>query len=211
MIVAIDGPAAAGKGTLARLLAAHFGFAHLETGLLYRAVGARVLAAGGDPADPDAATRTAAALVPADLARSDLRDEPVGEAASQVAAIPAVRAALLAFQRDFAEHPPGGAAGAVLDGRDIGTVVCPAAAVKLFVTASLAVRADRRYRELAERGERPDRAAVVEDLRRRDARDSARGIAPLAAAPDAHLLDTSNLSIETAFAHAKSIISAHLR
>lgn len=209
MIVAIDGPAAAGKGTLARRLAAHFGFAYLETGLLYRAVGALVLAAGGDPADPEAATRAAAALAPADLDRSDLRDEPVGEAASQVAAVPAVRAALLEFQRDFALHPPGG--GAILDGRDIGTVVCPAAPVKLFVTASLEVRAERRYRELAERGERPDRAAVVEDMRRRDARDSSRGTAPLAAAPDAHLLDTSNLSIETAFAHAKSIISAHLR
>ncbi len=211
MIVAIDGPAAAGKGTLARRLAAHFGFAYLETGLLYRAVGARVLAAGGDPADPEAAARAAAALAPADLERGDLRDEPVGEAASQVAAVPAVRTALLEFQRDFALHPPGGAAGAILDGRDIGTVVCPAAPVKLFVTASLEVRAERRYRELTERGERPDRAAVVEDMRRRDARDSSRGTAPLAAAPDAHLLDTSNLSIETAFAHAKSIISAHLR
>jgi cytidylate kinase len=153
VIVAIDGPSAAGKGTLARRLAAALGFAYLDTGLLYRAVASKLLARGEAPGDPTAAEGTAAALAPADLDRADLRSEPVGQAASQVAAHPEVRARLLAFQRHFAATPPDGEAGAVLDGRDIATVVCPDADVKIFLTASPEARAKRRSKELRERGE----------------------------------------------------------
>ena len=195
-IIAIDGPAAAGKGTLARRLAAHLGFAYLDTGLLYRAVGARTQAAGCDPAD------AAAALVPADLDDPALRLDAAAQAASRVAAIPAVRDALLEFQRRFAEEPPGGAKGAVLDGRDIGTVVCPRATLKLFVTASLEERAARRLKELRERGSEAIDSRVLRDMRERDARDSARSVAPLEPAADAVVIDTSGRGPDAVFAAA---------
>ncbi|MBM3491527.1 MAG: (d)CMP kinase [Alphaproteobacteria bacterium] len=209
MIIAVDGPVAAGKGTLARRLAAALGYDYLDTGLLYRGVAFRVLAAGGDPGDGPAAAAAAATLTADELGRPELRGERVGEAASQVAAQPAVRAALLAFQRGFACRPPGGR-GAVLDGRDIGTVVCPGAAVKLFVTASEEARVQRRHRELLARGQPAPLSEVRADLRRRDQRDSQRAIAPLAPAAGAHLLDTTGMSIEAAFAAAMEIISAQL-
>ncbi len=182
-IIAIDGPAASGKGTIARALAARFGFAHLDTGLLYRATGAK----GGDP------VQAARGLTPADLGRADLRSAEAGRAASRIAAIPEVRAALVAFQRDFAAREPG----AVLDGRDIGTVICPDAAVKLYVVASDAVRAARRAAELG-----ADPAEMLAQLRERDRRDSERATAPLRPAGDAVVLDTSALSIEEAVAQA---------
>lgn len=181
--VAIDGPAAAGKGTIARALAQRFGFAHLDTGLLYRAVGAK----GGDP------IAAAQALTPADLARDDLRTLEAGQAASRVAAIPQVRAALVDFQRRFARAE----GGAVLDGRDIGTVICPEAEVKLYVTASPEVRAHRRWLEVG-----GEAAQVLAEVRERDARDMGRADAPLVAASDAMLLDTSTLGIEAAVAQA---------
>ncbi|MFI4985842.1 MAG: (d)CMP kinase [Alphaproteobacteria bacterium] len=204
MIIAVDGPAASGKGTLARRLAQHFDLAHLDTGLLYRAVGLAVLRAGADPADPAAAEAAAQAfdLVALDLAALDeavLRGDEVGNAASTVAAIPGVRAALWALQRGFAHAPPGGKRGAVLDGRDIGTVICPDAGVKLFVTASLEVRAERRHKELLARGLDSIYARVLADLRARDARDAARSAAPLKPAADAIVLDTSTLDADEAF------------
>lgn len=205
MIIAIDGPVAAGKGTLARRLAERYGYAYLDTGSLYRAVGSKVLREGGDP------TEAAASLSESDLAAGDLRSEAVGLAASKVAAIPEVRAALLDYQRRFAARPPGGRPGAVLDGRDIGTVVCPDAAVKLFVTASDEVRARRRHQELAGKGEAISYDQVLADLRRRDEQDRARAAAPLKAAPDAHLLDTSDLAIEAAIAAAADIVAAILK
>jgi cytidylate kinase len=194
VIIAIDGPAAAGKGTLARGLARHFGLPHLDTGLLYRAVGRLVLDAGSEPADPGAAAAAAARLRPADLRRSDLRGPEADDAAAQVAAIPAVRAALLAFQRDFGGRPPG----AVLDGRDIGTVIFPDAQVKFWVTASVAARGARRCRELRARGVDADPAAVTAEVRRRDARDAAR----LVPAADALRLDTTELDAEATLARA---------
>jgi cytidylate kinase len=195
--VAIDGPAASGKGTIARAVARHFGMAHLDTGLLYRAVGRRML--GGE--DPVAAAR---ALSPADLEGEALRGAAAAEAASQVAAIPEVRAALVDFQRAFAAR----AGGAVLDGRDIGTVICPAAEVKLFVTATDEVRADRRWAELRQRGEAVTRAEVLADIRRRDLRDTTRTDAPLRAAPDATILDTTTLSADEAVARAIGLVAA---
>jgi CMP/dCMP kinase len=193
--VAIDGPAAAGKGTLSRAVAERFGFAHLDTGLLYRAVGAKV--AGG--AEPEAA---ALALQPADLAGDHLRTLEAGQAASKVAALPGVRAALVQFQRNFARRE----GGAVLDGRDIGTVICPEAEVKLFVTATPEVRAHRRWLEVG-----GDEARVLAEVRERDARDMGRADAPLAAAADAVVLDTSTLDIETVVGQALGIITARLR
>ncbi|MDK8872737.1 d(CMP) kinase [Paracoccus sp. SSJ] len=181
--IAIDGPAASGKGTIARALARHFSFAHLDTGLLYRAVGAK----GGDP------VAAARALAPEDLARDDLRSAEAGQAASRVAAIPEVRAALVEFQRRFARSEPG----AVLDGRDIGTVICPEAELKLYVTASDAVRARRRALELG-----ADEARILVELRERDARDAARDVAPMRPAEDALLLDTTEMSIDEAVARA---------
>lgn len=195
--VAIDGPAAAGKGTLSKEVARVFGLAHLDTGLLYRATGARRLE-GMTPLE------AAQALVPADLDRDDLRGADVARAASEVAAIPEVRAALVDFQRAFARRQ----GGAVLDGRDIGTVICPDAEVKLFVTASDNVRAERRYREMQGRGIDTTPEAVLAELRERDARDSARADAPLKPAEDAVRLDTSEMSIDEAVARACRIIRA---
>ena len=194
--VAIDGPAAAGKGTLSRELAAHFGFAHLDTGLLYRAVGARMLA-GQEP------VAAAQGLTAEDLARDDLRSPAVAEAASKVAVIGDVRAALVDFQRAFARR----IGGAVLDGRDIGTVICPEAEVKIYVTASDEVRAERRHLELIKRGEVTTRDEVMAELRRRDARDAARATAPLKPAGDAILVDTSQLSIDQAVAQVRDLVA----
>lgn len=196
--VAIDGPAAAGKGTISKAVAAHFGFAHLDTGLLYRAVGAQTLT--GD--DPVTAAQT---LMAQDLDNPDLRTAGVAQAASKVAVIPEVRAALLDFQRAFARR----AGGAVLDGRDIGTVICPQAEVKLYVTASAEIRAKRRFDELQERGSVTDFETVLADVKARDARDSGRADAPMKPAEDAVLLDTSHLSIEDAVAQAIDTINAH--
>jgi cytidylate kinase len=202
MIIAIDGPAASGKGTIARRLALHYGLPHLDTGLLYRAT-ARVLLDHGDRLDdPDRAVAAARGLALTDFDEARLRGAEMGEAASVVAALPAVRAALLDAQRAFA----GQAAGAVLDGRDIGTVICPHANVKLFVTASPETRAQRRALELRGRGERADFAEVLADIRRRDERDSGRSSAPLLAAPDAIRLDTSDLDVEAAVAAARAIV-----
>ncbi len=206
MIVTVDGPSASGKGTLARRLAAALDFALLDTGLLYRAVGAAVLAAGGDPAEPAVAAAAARSLDLAALDPAPLRREAVGQAASVVAANPEVRAALLDHQRRFAAAPPGGKAGAVLDGRDIGTVVCPRAEVKIFVTASPEARARRRHKELLERGEARIYARVVAEMRERDRRDSERAAAPLQPAPDAEVLDTTALDAEEAFQAALEIV-----
>ena len=195
--VAIDGPAAAGKGTLSKAVAAHFGFAHLDTGLLYRAVGARTLT-GQDPVE---AART---LTAEDLQRGDLRTPQVAEAASKVAVIREVRAALVDFQRSFARR----AGGAVLDGRDIGTVICPQAEVKLYVTASAEVRAERRYLELAQNGTDMTRTEVLADVIARDTRDRERAEAPMRPAEDATQLDTSEMDIATAVAQAIAVIAA---
>ncbi len=203
MIIAVDGPAAAGKGTLARRLAAHLGLPYLDTGLLYRAVGRLVLDNGADPADPAAAEAAALVLRAEDMARADLRGPAQDDAASKVAAIPAVRAALLAFQRRF-----GKARGAVLDGRDIGTVVFPEAEVKLFVTASPEARALRRH---LERGGQVPLEQVRAEMAARDARDAGRDVAPLAPAPDAVLLDTTGLDADAAFAAALGIIGAKVK
>ncbi len=195
--VAIDGPAAAGKGTVSKAVAAHFGFAHLDTGLLYRAVGAKVLA-GAD------AIAAAQGLLPIDLENANLRTQAVAQAASRIAVIPEVREALIAFQQSFA----GREGGAVLDGRDIGTVICPKADVKLFVTASAETRAERRYLELVARGTDVTREGVLEDVIARDTRDRERETAPLTAADDAIEIDTSNLTIDDAVAQAVAIIRA---
>ncbi len=205
LVVAIDGPAAAGKGTLARRLAATLGLPYLDTGLLYRAVGRRILDAGGDPADPAAAESAAKSLQPTDLDRSDLRGPLADSAAASVASIPAVRAALLAFQRDFAAR-----SGAVLDGRDIGTVIFPDADIKLFVTASLAQRARRRWLELRAGDAAADIATVEEDMRQRDAKDAARVAAPLREADDAFRLDTTALDAEAAFQMALRFVRARI-
>jgi CMP/dCMP kinase len=202
MIIAIDGPAASGKGTLAKRVAEHFGLAYLDTGLLYRAV-ARDVHRRGDALDnPVAAAAAAASLDPETLDDPALRETGLGEAASVVAGIPAVRAAILAYQRSFAQR----SGGAVLDGRDIGTVVCPEADVKLYVTATPEVRAERRYRERLGRGEAAVLEVVLEDIRRRDERDAGREASPMRPAADAFLLDTSNLDIEAAFDTAVGVI-----
>jgi cytidylate kinase len=208
MIVAVDGPSASGKGTLARRLAAALDFAFLDTGMLYRAVGAAVLAAGADPAEPAAALAAARDLDLTALDPATLRQEAVGQAASVVAAIPELRAALLDLQRRFAADPPGGKAGAVLDGRDIGTVVCPQAEVKIYVTASPEARARRRHKELLERGEASIYARVLADMRARDRRDGERAAAPLRPAEDAEILDTSALGVDEAFQAALEIVAA---
>ena len=208
MIVAVDGPSASGKGTLARRLAAALDLAHLDTGLLYRAVGAAVLAAGGDPAEPAAAVAAARNLDISALDPAPLRREAAGQAASVVAPIPEVRTALRDLQRSFATAPPGAKAGAVLDGRDIGTVVCPQAEVKIFVTASAEERARRRHKELLERGEASIYARVVADLRERDRRDSDRAVSPLRPAADAEVLDTDALDADEVFQAALEIVEA---
>lgn len=198
MIIAIDGPAAAGKGTLARRLAAHFGLPHLDTGLLYRAVGRLVLDAGGDPADPGAAEAAARALASADLTRNDLRGPSADDAAAAVAAIPGVRAALLDFQRVFGRRP----GGAVLDGRDIGTVIFPDADAKFWVTASAEARGHRRWLELHRSGVAADEAEVAAEVRARDRRDAAR----LVAATDAVHLDTTGLDADATFEEALRVL-----
>jgi len=210
IVIAIDGPAASGKGTIARKIAAALGFAHLDTGMLYRAVGLAVLRRGEDPADPAAAERAAQAFDLSLLEDHALRSHDAGGAASKVAAHPVVREALLSFQRSFAATPPG-RRGAVLDGRDIGTVICPDASVKLYVTATPEIRAKRRYLELYTQGSTRTEAEVLADIRARDDRDMSRPVAPLAMSPDAHLLDTSDLDIEAAVARALDIVRVALR
>ena len=202
MIIAIDGPAASGKGTIAKRLAAHYGLRHLDTGLLYRAV-AKSLVDAGVPLDDRARAATAArALDPARFDDMALKDPAIGEAASIVSAIPEVRAALVRLQREFAATPPG----AVIDGRDIGTVICPDADVKIFVTASPDVRARRRTAELKASGHSVEEDAVLAEIRRRDERDRSRATAPLTQASDARLLDTTALGIEAAVAAAIAIV-----
>lgn len=193
--VAIDGPAAAGKGTISRAVATRFGLAHLDTGVLYRAVGVKAAQSGADPAS------VAAGLTPQDLARDDLRSLAAGQEASRVAAIPAVRDALADFQKRFARRP----GGAVLDGRDIGTVICPEAEVKIFVTASPEVRAQRRWREVG-----GDADQVLAEVRERDARDSTRAHSPLRVAPGAQVIDTSQMTIDDAVARAIAVVQARL-
>lgn len=200
-VIAVDGPTASGKGTLARRLAAHFGYDWLDTGGLYRATALRLIRAGDARDDAGAAVRAAQGIRPDDLADPELRAEATGNLASAVAAMQPVRDALFDYQRAFAAKPPGGR-GAVLDGRDIGTVICPDADVKLFITASPEVRARRRFDELVARGREIAFETVLSDLRARDARDSGRKNAPLKPADDAVLIDTSELDIETAFSTA---------
>jgi cytidylate kinase len=204
MIIAIDGPAASGKGTLGKRLAAHYGLRHLDTGLIYRAVAKAVLDKGQKPDDASAATAAAKSLDPSDFDEGALKAHSISEAASIVSAIRSVREALLAFQRDFASRPPG----AVLDGRDIGTVICPDADVKIFVTATPEVRARRRAAEYKAQGRSVGEAEVLADIRNRDHRDQSRAIAPLKQAPDAHLLDTTHLDIDAAIRAAIDIVEA---
>lgn len=202
MIIAIDGPAASGKGTLARRLARHFGLNYLDTGSLYRAVAFRALRAGADPSDPAAAIAAARQVETRDLDDPRLRDDKVAQAASKVAAIPGVRAALLALQRDFARRGQG----AVLDGRDIGTVVCPDADAKVFLTATVEARAMRRFKELQARGDTAIYDHVLQDMKLRDARDRERQTAPLRPASDAFELDTTALDADAAFAAVLRLI-----
>jgi cytidylate kinase len=204
VIIAIDGPAASGKGTLGKRLAAHYGYRHLDTGLIYRAVAKSLLDAGQPLTDEAKATAAAVALDAGLLGDPALKTDAIGQAASVISVYPGVRAALVDFQRDFASHPPG----AVLDGRDIGTVICPTADVKIFVVASPEERARRRAKEIAARGEPVDEAAVLADIKSRDERDRNRVAAPLKAAPDARLLDTSQLDIEGAVRAAIDIVEA---
>jgi cytidylate kinase len=202
MIIAIDGPAASGKGTLGKKLASHYNFPHLDTGLLYRAVAKALLDAGHAPGEETRAIAAAKSIDPARFDEAALKRYEIGEAASVVSAIPGVRAALFNFQQEFAASPPG----AVLDGRDIGTVICPNAEVKIFVTATPEVRARRRALELRARGETADEADILADIIRRDERDRSRSTAPLMQAPDAHLLDTTSLGIDAAFQAAVRLV-----
>ena len=202
MIIAIDGPSASGKGTLAKRLATHLSFAHLDTGKIYRAVGREVIRQGGDPEDERMALLVAQTLNPITLSDPALSGDEAALAASKVARMNDVRDVLLEFQRNFAENPPGGEAGAVLDGRDIGTVVCPDAAVKLYLLASAEERAKRRHKELLELGEVSIYASVLQDMKDRDNRDTNRSVAPLKPADDAFILDTSGLNADKAFAAA---------
>jgi cytidylate kinase len=208
MIIAIDGPSAAGKGTLARRLADRYGLALLDTGKLYRAVALKAMQAGGQAAVGPAAIAAAQSLTAADLDLPGLRDEAVSQMSSIAAAIPEVRAALVDFQRQYAHFPPNGAAGAVLDGRDIGTVICPDADVKIFLTASEAARVERRWQQLRAGGADTIKTRVLADLRERDQRDSARSSAPLVAAPDAFQLDTTALDADQAFEAAVAHIES---
>ena len=208
MIIAIDGPAASGKGTVARRVADALGLAYLDTGLLYRATARAVLDANADPADEIAAKKAAETLTAEALNREDLRSEEVGQAASKIAAIPSVRKALLDFQRQFAATPPAGYSGAVLDGRDIATVVCPDAPVKLFVTASAAIRAKRRFKQLQATDPTVIYERVLQDLQERDARDQGRNVAPLTPASDALILQTDRLDAEAVFYKVMAHIAA---
>lgn len=210
-IITVDGPSAAGKGTLARRLAQHFGFAFLDTGALYRGVGLALLRQGRDPADAPAAIAAAGSLTPEILGDPDLRSEATSRAASIVAAIPGVRAAILNWQRDFAHRPPNGSRGSVLDGRDIGTVVCPDAPAKLFITASVEARAQRRLKELQGRGETAIYARVLQDMQERDARDQGRSISPTRPAADALIIDTSDLTADQVFDQALAFIASRMK
>ncbi len=208
IVIAVDGTAASGKGTLAKMLARHFGFAHLDSGALYRLTALAVLEAQGDPASEADALKGAQTL---DFNRAGdpaIRSDIVGKASSQVAAIPAVRDALLAFQRDFLTRPPGGSPGAVMDGRDIGTVICPTATAKLYIDASPEVRARRRWTELKNMNIRRAEQDVLAELNARDAADKSRPVSPLKQAPDADLLDTTDLGIDAAFAAALALVSS---
>ncbi len=212
-IITVDGPAGSGKGTLARRLAGHFGYAHLDTGKLYRAVGLATLRAGGDPADPADAVAAAQSLDANAVAGGILDDaeltgDTAASAASKVAAIPEVREVLLSFQRNFATHPPGRAGGSVLDGRDTGTVICPDAEAKFFITARVEERAERRHKELLGRGETSIYARVLADMKERDVRDSTRAVAPMKAADDARTIDTSDLDADAVFAAALEYIAS---
>ncbi len=212
-VITVDGPAGSGKGTLARRLAEHFGYAHLDTGKLYRAVGLSTVRAGGDPANPADAVAAARALDPNAVAGGILDDaeltgDTAASAASKVAAIPEVREVLLSFQRNFASHPPGRAGGAVLDGRDTGTVICPDAGAKFFITAGVEERAKRRHKELLGRGETSIYARVLADMKERDVRDSTRAVAPMKAADDARTIDTSDLDADAVFAAVLEYIAS---
>ena len=214
LVIAIDGTAACGKGTISRMLAKHYGFAHLDSGALYRLVGLGVIDRSGDPSNPEDAVRSARALDFSAIGDARLRSVEVGAAASRVAAIPAVRAAILEFQRDFAARPPGGAPGAVIDGRDIGTVIAPDASAKLFIDARPEVRAHRRWLELkkeAAGAPLPQIETVMRDLLARDERDRSRAVAPLRQAEDASLLDTSDLDIDAAFAAAFALVDPKVK
>jgi cytidylate kinase len=206
MLIAVDGPAAAGKGSLSRKLAEHFDFARLDTGLIYRAVAMKVLKVESSNSNKNA-IEIARLLSFNDLNTKGLRNEQVGIVASKIAAIPEVRNILLNFQRNFAENPPNNKLGAVLDGRDIGTVVCPNANVKLFITASPQVRAERRFKELQDRGEEAIRSAILRDIIDRDERDRLRLVSPLVPADDAHILETSTLDLDAVFKVALNYVS----
>ena len=208
MIIAVDGPAASGKGTLTGRLAEHFGLARLDTGLLYRAVGFRIIEKGDDPEETAIAVAAAERLRASDLNNPALRGEAAASAASVVAAIPEVREVLRAFQQNFAANPPGGAPGAVLDGRDIGTVICPDADIKLFLTASPEVRAERRVKELQAKGLEAIYTRILRDLQDRDARDASRAVSPLEPAKDALVIDTSEKDADTVFETALAHITS---
>lgn len=210
IVIAVDGPAASGKGTLARRLASFYGLAFLDTGSLYRGVGWLMLSQGLSPRDPAEAEAAAISFSLDKLDGADIRTPDVGRAASIVAANPQVRRALLQFQRDFAANPPGHTKGAVLDGRDIGTVVCPDATVKLFVDAAPEIRAERRWKELSQRDSSISLDQVLEDINRRDRRDATRESAPMKAATDAHLIDTSRLDIDAAFTAVRRVVDKAL-
>ena len=207
IVIAVDGTAASGKGTLAKRLAQHFGFAHLDSGALYRLTALAVLEAKGDPQKEADAVKGAQTMDFNLAGDPRIRTDFVGQAASFVAAIPAVRAALLDFQRNFLDHPPGGSPGAVMDGRDIGTVICPTAVAKLYVDARPEVRARRRWAELKAMGIRRGEEDLLKELNARDAADKSRPISPLVQTPDAVLLDTSDLGIDAAFAAALALVS----
>lgn len=206
IVIAVDGTAASGKGTLAKRLARHFGFAHLDSGSLYRLVALGVLEARGDPNNEADAVKAAKAVDPTRAADPAIRTAEIGNIASIVSAIPAVRATLLEFQRTFAKTPPGSLVGAVIDGRDIGTVVCPNATAKLFVDARPEIRAHRRWLELQAAGQPREESAILAEIVARDARDRTRAVAPLKPATDARLLDTSDLDIDAAFAAALALV-----
>jgi cytidylate kinase len=210
IVIAVDGTAASGKGTLARRLAQHFGFAHLDSGSLYRLVALNLLRNGHNPGDEPNAATAARQIDPADALSHDLRASKLAEAASIVASFPRVRAALLDYQRAFAARPAGGAAGVVIDGRDIGTVVCASADAKLFIDARSDVRAHRRWLELQQVGQVTSEDAILEEIRARDERDRSRETAPLALAPDAILLDTSELNIDATFAAALALVQPRI-